>query len=56
MSQDDTYLRDIFAGLALNGIIPLTKTLKNPDWDKVSGDCYKIADAMMKARKNETKD
>jgi hypothetical protein len=56
MSHDDTYLRDVFAGLALNGIIPLTKTLKSVNWDKVSVDCYKIADAMMKARKNETED
>ena len=53
MSQDETYLRDIIAGLALNGIIPLTKELKSPNWKKVAADCYKIADCMMEARKNE---
>lgn len=50
MSQDDNYLRDIIAAFVLNGIIPMTKNLKDPDWQEISQKSYRIADAMMEAR------
>lgn len=54
MSQDDTYLRDIIAAFVLNGIVPMTKNIKDPDWEEISQKSYKIADVMMKVRKNES--
>jgi len=51
MSQDEKYLRDVFAGLILNAIIPLTKNFKSPDWVGIAEKAYKIADEMMEARK-----
>lgn len=54
MSQDDTYLRDVFAGLAMQTIITdkkLGERLKHDDYIKtVSETSYEYADAMMAAR------
>ena len=55
MSQDNTYLRDVFAGLALNGIIPTVKAQKSPNWNEIAVACYLIADCMMDARKAQEK-
>lgn len=47
MSQDDTYLRDIFAGLAMQSILSW-KDLENVN---VSKEAYMMADLMLEARK-----
>ena len=46
--QDKEYLRDLFAGFAMNGLIGCSGG--KFDMDAVAESCYKQADAMMEAR------
>jgi hypothetical protein len=46
MTDDDKYLRDLFAGFAMQKI-----TWKKGEEAEDAKDCYVIADAMMEARK-----
>ena len=48
MTDDDKYLRDLFAGFAMQKII----WEKGQDLENAK-DCYVIADAMMEARNKE---
>ena len=48
-------LRDYFAGQALVGITSvLAKGIRPSDVPKLATDCYRIADAMLKAREERT--
>jgi hypothetical protein len=49
MTDDDKYLRDLFAGFAMNGLISCSGG--KFDMDAVAESSYKQADAMIEARK-----
>jgi hypothetical protein len=51
MNDDDKYLRDLFAGFAMNGLINCSGG--NFDMDAVAESSYKQADAMMETRNKE---
>lgn len=44
-------LRDHFAGLAMQGFATTLKNVRNPNWSLIAEDAYKMADAMLEARK-----
>lgn len=53
--QDERYLRDHFAGLAMQAQLTRSRYCENgrsySDYNELARDSYKIADAMLKARK-----
>lgn len=49
MDDEKKTLRDEFAMAALSGLI--ARAYSESDWEKLPIICYKLADAMLKARK-----
>ena len=50
VGREGMTLRDWFAGQALTGAIGVWLSAKQKDMDEVAKACYRIADAMLKAR------
>jgi hypothetical protein len=54
MNDDDKYLRDLFAGFAMNGLLGEIKSIYEPQqMEKLTNLSYEVADAMMEARDKE---
>lgn len=52
MIEHEQNLRDLFAGLALIGLVHRAVTLDKVACERITGSAYHFADAMLRARDN----